>query len=256
MNTDPVSSPVKIGRLAEGEKIKAVKPDMPSKPRDRTKPRDQPASQRFARPAKVRHAEAQAPESKATTQSVTELSKVLSETSAPSSLDTFSPDGSEPPATRPESRDTPPPADLDPETSNTNTFGSMGRASRRPKGSVSYAEPNLRDKMRRPTKELVDAVAAEERMQQKRAVKNEGDATEAEPAVTGEAPSKMRTVTIKKEPTANYGLDWKALPLEKVKLTETVLRQNLVVLLATKLQRRKPVCHRLWSQSDADDLLC
>lgn len=215
MNTDPVSSPVKIGRLAEGEKIKVLKPDMPSKPRDRTKPREQPASQRFARPAKMRQAEAQASESKSTTQNVTEISKVPSETSAPSSLDTFSPDGSEPPAARPESRDTPPPADLDPETANTNTFGSMGRASRRPRGSVSYAEPNLRDKMRRPTKDLVDAVAAEERMQQKRTIKNEGDATEAEPVVTGEAPSKMRTVTIKKEPTADYGLDWKALPMEK-----------------------------------------
>ena len=35
------------------------------------------------------------------------------------------------------------------------------RPSRRSRGAVSYAEPNLRDKMRRPTKELVDAVAGE-----------------------------------------------------------------------------------------------
>lgn len=35
------------------------------------------------------------------------------------------------------------------------------RSSRRSRGSVSYAEPNLRDKMRRPTKQLVDAVAGE-----------------------------------------------------------------------------------------------
>ena len=34
-----------------------------------------------------------------------------------------------------------------------------GRPSRRPRATVSYAEPNLRHKMRRPTKELVDAVS-------------------------------------------------------------------------------------------------
>lgn len=34
------------------------------------------------------------------------------------------------------------------------------RPSRRPRATISYAEPNLRDKMRRPTNELVDAVAA------------------------------------------------------------------------------------------------
>ncbi|RMZ77468.1 hypothetical protein DV738_g4375, partial [Chaetothyriales sp. CBS 135597] len=35
--------------------------------------------------------------------------------------------------------------------------GSIGRASRRARAAVSYAEPNLRDKMRRPGKELVSA---------------------------------------------------------------------------------------------------
>ncbi len=36
--------------------------------------------------------------------------------------------------------------------------GSIGRASRRAKAAVSYAQPNLRDKMRRPGKEMVGAV--------------------------------------------------------------------------------------------------
>ena len=36
--------------------------------------------------------------------------------------------------------------------------GSIGRGSRRARAAVSYAEPNLRDKMRRPGKELVGAV--------------------------------------------------------------------------------------------------
>ncbi|KJK81488.1 hypothetical protein H634G_02747 [Metarhizium anisopliae BRIP 53293] len=50
--------------------------------------------------------------------------------------------------------DTPPPADIF-------LNGETSRASRRNRTTISYAEPNLRDKMRRPTKELFDAVAGE-----------------------------------------------------------------------------------------------
>ncbi|KAJ6439506.1 shugoshin [Purpureocillium lavendulum] len=50
--------------------------------------------------------------------------------------------------------DTPPPFDI-------SSKGEMSRPSRRNRTAVSYAEPNLRDKMRRPTKELFDAVAGE-----------------------------------------------------------------------------------------------
>lgn len=53
-----------------------------------------------------------------------------------------------------EGRDTPPPADI-------SSQGETSRPNRRSRASVSYAEPNLRDKMRRPTKELFDAVAGE-----------------------------------------------------------------------------------------------
>ena len=90
------------------------------------------------------------------------------ETPAPPLLELFSPELSEPSAARAESRDTPPPPELGPDTGT----GSFGRASRRPKGNVNYAQPNLRDKMRRPTKELIDAVGAEERA---RIAKVEGD---------------------------------------------------------------------------------
>lgn len=51
----------------------------------------------------------------------------------------------------PVSRDTPPPGGM----------GEAARPSRRARPAISYAEPNLRDKMRRPTKELFDAVAGE-----------------------------------------------------------------------------------------------
>lgn len=82
------------------------------------------------------------------------------ETPAPLSHDLLSLVSSVPSAARTLSRDTPPPSELQPDASNAGD-----RATRRPRGSVSYAEPNLRDKMRRPTKDLVDAVGACDRPQ-------------------------------------------------------------------------------------------
>lgn len=73
-------------------------------------------------------------------------------TPAPPQTDLFSPMDSQP-SLRPDSRDTPPPADLGSQANE------GGRPSRRQRAAVSYAEPSLRDKMRRPGKELVDAVA-------------------------------------------------------------------------------------------------
>ncbi|KAI6780877.1 Shugoshin-like protein [Emericellopsis cladophorae] len=55
--------------------------------------------------------------------------------------------------------DTPPPADI-------NSQGEASRPSRRRGSVVSYAEPNLRDKMRRPGKQLVDAVTSRRSSQQ------------------------------------------------------------------------------------------
>lgn len=64
-------------------------------------------------------------------------------------------------------RDTPPPADI-------SAMGETSRPSRRVRAAISYAEPNLRDKMRRPTKELVDAVCGEGKPIHKSAQKTEG----------------------------------------------------------------------------------
>ncbi|KAK0705248.1 hypothetical protein B0H67DRAFT_593572 [Lasiosphaeris hirsuta] len=52
-------------------------------------------------------------------------------------------------------RDTPPPAHI------SATGETQRPPGRRARAAISYAEPNLRDKMRRPTKELFDAVAGE-----------------------------------------------------------------------------------------------
>ncbi|KAI1388787.1 uncharacterized protein F4822DRAFT_257944 [Hypoxylon trugodes] len=57
------------------------------------------------------------------------------------------------PTPREEARDTPPPTDI--------SSRETSRGSRRARAAVSYAEPNLRDKMRRPTKQLLDAVSGE-----------------------------------------------------------------------------------------------
>lgn len=51
-------------------------------------------------------------------------------------------------------KDTPPPTDI-------SVHGETSRPSRRARPAISYAEPSLRDKMRRPTKELFDAVRGE-----------------------------------------------------------------------------------------------
>ncbi|TGJ86793.1 hypothetical protein E0Z10_g1928 [Xylaria hypoxylon] len=65
------------------------------------------------------------------------------------------PDSPEPCALREEMNDTPPPVDI-------SSKGETTRGNRRARAAVSYAEPNLRDKMRRPnTKQLFDAVTSE-----------------------------------------------------------------------------------------------
>ncbi|KAJ4007077.1 hypothetical protein NW752_010494 [Fusarium irregulare] len=82
---------------------------------------------------------------------------------------------------------TPPPADV-------NANREPARPSRRNRTAVSYAEPNLRDKMRRPTKELLDAVAGDGR-------------TARRSSVAEQAPD---TTKLKRESDAEDS--WKRLP--------------------------------------------
>jgi hypothetical protein len=116
---------------------------------------------------------------------------VEAEPETPAGNDLFSPSSSQPSTARNESRDTPPPPDLGP--------GNEGqRPSRRARPAVSYAEPNLRDKMRRPTKELVDAVVPGTSALRASTIKSEND----------ELPSSMR---IKSEAEADEA--WKRMPI-------------------------------------------
>ncbi|KAF1839219.1 shugoshin [Decorospora gaudefroyi] len=72
----------------------------------------------------------------------------------PAVEDIFSPPSTEPSTQRPESKDTPPPGDL----SSSDQIGQAGRPGRRARPQVSYKEPSLSVKMRRPDAKLVDAV--------------------------------------------------------------------------------------------------
>ena len=134
----------------------------------------------------------------------------MAEPETPAGLNLFSPASSEPSAARPSLRDTPPPPELNPLTSTSDTLGMTGRAARRPRGAVNYAEPNLRDKMRRPTKVLVDAVTGEGRARRGNSLRLESGRSESEDGGSGADGKEIRTVVIKKEDGTDA--DWKKMP--------------------------------------------
>ncbi len=108
-------------------------------------------------------------------------------------------------AVRPTSKDTPPPTDLEIDPSNPESFDATGRATRRPRGGVSYAEPNLRAKMRRPTKGLADAVGGDERPQQVIVIADEEIQGQVDTSVEKGG---LRTVIIKKEDFPDSSDPW------------------------------------------------
>lgn len=126
----------------------------------------------------------------------------------PAGLDLFSPTSTAASTARPESNDTPPPTDLNPASALTSTAESnAGRAARRARANVNYAEPNLVSKMRRPTKELVDAVKSDGRCGTK---ENPVMVPASSTAETEQ--KKMRTVVIKRERDEAKDDAWRSLP--------------------------------------------
>lgn len=101
----------------------------------------------------------------------------------PAVEDIFSPPSTEPSTSRPESKDTPPPGDL----SAADQIGA-GRPGRRARPQVSYKEPSLHTKMRRPDAKLVDAIV--------------GRRTSVEPQV---APSTSGKPSVEREPSEQLG---------------------------------------------------
>ena len=127
-------------------------------------------------------------------------------TPAPVDLALLSPTASEPSNAHFDSRDTPPPADLASESTNT-----VGRPSRRQRAAVSYAEPNLRDKMRRPTKELVDAVSSDVKITRVQSTKHNDDNNRAASEHLNSERSPAPTY-IKQEEDRDDQSQWKSLP--------------------------------------------
>lgn len=121
--------------------------------------------------------------------------------------DLFSPTPSEPSANPTESRaGTPPPGDLSMLSTSTAGGGDGNRPSRRARAAVNYAEPSLVAKMRRPSKQYVDALSG---LQDPRSAM----------CITGErkvagSGGASRTVVIKQEPLDDEEEceAWKSLP--------------------------------------------
>lgn len=103
-----------------------------------------------------------------------------------------------------DSRDTPPPSDLGGSTTLRNGSAATARTARRARAQVSYAEPNLVSKMRRPNKNLVDAVISEGKRQE-----NANAETGSSLSNSDSEKSKMRTVIVQRE---NSGVDWNQPP--------------------------------------------
>ncbi|RDW62797.1 hypothetical protein BP5796_11099 [Coleophoma crateriformis] len=171
------NSPRKVSKPKAVDEVKAAKAELAKKEASRDRPR---ALEKKSEPIPV----------EAETIPILDPVDIQVEPETPAALDLFSPQSSLPSTARAESRDTPPPTDL-------GASAEAQRPSRRARGAVSYAEPNLRDKMRRPTKELVDAVAREE-ARRTASIKLEDEV--------------QRAIKIKAEPETDDA--WKSLPMQ------------------------------------------
>lgn len=233
VNTDPMNSPLKASRPSK-DKVVEAKDDLTKIARERNRQKD---TFRSKNPNIAKDKEM------ATKDTGTKKPfEAPPETPAPPPSNLFSPVPSEPSAARPDSRDTPPPPDLGPDTGT----GSFGRASRRPRGNVNYAQPNLRDKMRRPTKELVDAVGAEERARMAKAaddasepviIKQEEDADTMPTWKTNAPKIDQRT---RPEPTSPLGNKVGAADLPASVITERRRRTIVPALKDDVIDPMKP----------------
>ena len=106
--------------------------------------------------------------------------------------------------------------------------GSIGRGSRRARAAVSYAEPSLRDKMRRPGKELVGAVEGLERGKENGAgtSRHSVDRGKSEDIRSNEDQCRRINVNIKEEPGTGADDRWKELPMSKKEEPASPLRDK------------------------------
>lgn len=107
------------------------------------------------------------------------------------------PDTPETKSTGEKPKDTPPPADI-------SSHGETSRPSRRVRASVSYAEPNLRDKMRRPTKEMLDAVSGEGKYKRTSSAHHIASVSASKPMAEGEL---TRSASASQLPAAEVAME-------------------------------------------------
>lgn len=211
-NTDVTNSPKKNSKQALSDDISSEKGEMPKRDQAKERPRERKLDTFRIKPS---------------AEPIVATVKIEPEPETPAAPDIFSPPESGSSAVCAGSRDTPPPPDL----------AEGHRPSRRARGSVSYAEPNLRDKMRRPTKELVDAVTGEGKAQRLSFVKPEND-----------APTTTRK--IKEEPEADDA--WKTMSdaslmndySESPLVDKVNARESMPGSLITQRQRRRSSMHQ------------
>lgn len=141
VNTDPVVSPKKQRSSLQEKPGKLEKPTAKARNRPRLNITRNTASDLASIPM---------PEPVPTAEIV--LDSLPPKTPAADTI--ISPPSTEPSTQRPENKDTPPPGDL----SSADQTGQAGRPGRRARPQVSYKEPSLNVKMRRPDAKLVDAV--------------------------------------------------------------------------------------------------
>lgn len=102
--------------------------------------------------------------------------------------------------------------------------GADGRTSRRGRGTVSYVEPSLRAKMRRPTKELVAAVGEQTKGSNGQQQESNTRARSQERQVSHDASViMMRTVAVKCEKSTDGFTEWKDLPEAKEEPTSPLV---------------------------------
>ena len=171
------NSPRKSSKLVTSDPVKSLKPDVPN-PKPVGRPRGRPRNDSKMEPTLTKPA----PEAAIKT------SKVQVGPEIPAEPEVLSPPSQ--PSGQAESREIRPPSEL-------GSREEEARPSRRSRPSVSYAEPNLRVKMRRPTSEFVDAVAV---------------GSQPDTAIKVEDQSASKPVVIKTEPESDG--QWKAKPVD------------------------------------------
>jgi len=165
------------------------------------------------------------------------------EPKTPGLFDLLSPISTQPSEIRPASKDTPPPPDLGSRIAGGSDAEHAGRGSRRGRSNVSYAEPSLNSKMRRPTKDLVDAVAREDARSV--GTHRNHDHVKQEESEAAQKPA-TRTIVLTKDDS--YGNGWKlhpepTSPLVKKDIEEKIKPLAPSVERITSRERRRSIMH-------------